>query len=87
MTIGGVETLRDPRSDSYKREKLKFTDMESIEKIIGNRYLVIPKNQRGFSWTEKELEELKCDLELAVPRRTIWADHRYERRIWRSGRG
>jgi len=42
--------------------------MESTKNIISNRYFVIPKNQRGFSWTEKELEELKCDLELAVPK-------------------
>jgi hypothetical protein len=39
--------------------------MEKFEDIIKDRILVIPKNQRGFSWTPKQAKSVFDDLELA----------------------
>lgn len=38
--------------------------MISLEKIFGSRVYEIPKNQRGYSWTKKEILDLFSDLEL-----------------------
>ncbi|ELK8309632.1 TPA: DUF262 domain-containing protein [Vibrio vulnificus] len=38
--------------------------MISIEKILSARAFVIPKNQRGYSWTSKEIDDLFSDMEL-----------------------
>lgn len=38
--------------------------MISIEKILSARAFVIPKNQRGYSWTNKEIDDLFSDMEL-----------------------
>jgi len=32
--------------------------------MFGGRTYVIPKNQRGYSWTSKEINDLFSDLEL-----------------------
>lgn len=38
--------------------------MISLEKMFGSRVYVIPKNQRGYSWTPKEIDDLFSDLDL-----------------------
>lgn len=38
--------------------------MISLEKMFGSRVYLIPKNQRGYSWTYKEINDLFSDLEL-----------------------
>ncbi|MEG6133217.1 DUF262 domain-containing protein [Enterobacter kobei] len=38
--------------------------MISLETMFGGRTYVIPKNQRGYSWTSKEINDLFSDLEL-----------------------
>lgn len=39
-------------------------EMISLEKMFGSRVYVIPKNQRGYSWTPKEIDDLFSDLDL-----------------------
>lgn len=38
--------------------------MISLEKMFGSRVYFIPKNQRGYSWTPKEIDDLFSDLDL-----------------------
>lgn len=38
--------------------------MISLEKMFGSRVYLIPKNQRGYSWTPKEIDDLFSDLDL-----------------------
>ncbi|MFM2656634.1 DUF262 domain-containing protein [Vibrio owensii] len=38
--------------------------MISIDKLLTARAFVIPKNQRGYSWTHKEIDDLFSDMEL-----------------------
>ncbi|EPL3704358.1 DUF262 domain-containing protein [Morganella morganii] len=38
--------------------------MISLEKMFGSRVYIIPKNQRGYSWTPKEIDDLFSDLDL-----------------------
>lgn len=38
--------------------------MISLEKMFGSRVYLIPKNQRGYSWTIKEINDLFSDLDL-----------------------
>ncbi|UQC69803.1 hypothetical protein C0560_03020 [Lelliottia sp. AC1] len=39
-------------------------EMISLEKMFGSRVYVVPKNQRGYSWTPKEIDDLFSDLDL-----------------------
>ena len=38
--------------------------MNSLETMFSGRVYKIPKNQRGYSWTKKEIQDLFSDLEL-----------------------
>lgn len=38
--------------------------MDNISKLLSTSAYVIPKNQRGYSWTKKEIEDLFVDLDL-----------------------
>jgi len=38
--------------------------MIDLDKVFGSRVFVIPSNQRGYSWTKKEIDDLFGDLSL-----------------------
>jgi hypothetical protein len=40
--------------------------MNSFSDICRGRYFIIPKNQRGYSWAEKQIQDIFDDLRLAA---------------------
>ena len=38
--------------------------MNNLNKLLSDGVYVIPKNQRGYSWTSKEIDDLFVDMEL-----------------------